>query len=86
MNNDPKRDLSILTAALALGLADDALLRCTPWGANFALWAGLLTLVLMLFGFSHERLFAKGGAWLAAPSSDGPAGVPLARIHRTGRR
>jgi hypothetical protein len=41
VNDTAKLEISILTAALSLGVLGDALLRSFPWGGNFALWATL---------------------------------------------
>ena len=41
MNPTAKLEISVLASAFTLGVLGDALLRCFPWGVNFALWAGL---------------------------------------------
>src|SRR5579872_5938182 len=65
MNLTAKLEISILSAALALGILGDALLRCFPWGTNFALWAAVLAAVI--FALGRHRAFAAQGRWLLLP-------------------
>ena len=59
MSDRAKVEVSAVAAALALGILGDALLRSFPWGANLALWVGVLTGVTILLGRSRSE--ALGG-------------------------
>jgi hypothetical protein len=67
MSRETKLGLSVLGAALVAGIAGDALLRATPWGANVPLWillvAGSVALLARRF---HPREIGEG-KWLALP-------------------
>ena len=60
--------VSILGAALALGILGDALLRATPWGVNVALWTGLLVGALVGLARAHRVDLTGGGRWLVIPT------------------
>jgi hypothetical protein len=45
----------------------DLLLRCLPWGLNFALWGCLLAAAVIVPRRPERQVFAGGGAWLALP-------------------
>ena len=72
MNATAKLEISVLAAALALGVLGDALLRCFPWGVNFALWAGLLAAAIIFLGRSRRQIFAAGGWWILLPITLSP--------------
>jgi hypothetical protein len=72
MNATAKLEISALAAALALGVLGDALLRCSPWGVNFALWAGLLAAAILFLGREQRQVFADGGWWLLLPIAFSP--------------
>ncbi|MFZ0964078.1 MAG: DUF4173 domain-containing protein [Terriglobia bacterium] len=67
MNVTAKLELSALAAAFTLGVLGDALLRCFPWGLNFALWGGLLAAAIFLLGRRRRQVFAEGGGWILLP-------------------
>jgi len=62
-----KLEISVLAAAFTLGVLGDALLRCFPWGVNFALWASLLAAAIFFLGRERRQVFAEGGWWLLLP-------------------
>ena len=72
MNATAKLEISVLAAALTLGVLGDALLRCFPWGVNFALWAGLLAAAIFFLGRERRQVFADGGGWLLLPIALSP--------------
>jgi hypothetical protein len=64
--------LAILGAALALGVLGDLLLRETPWGLNWTLWALAATAAAWLAGARRPLLLAALGCsallvWRASP-------------------
>jgi hypothetical protein len=72
VNNTAKLELSVLAAALTLGVLGDGLLRCFPWGVNFALWAGALAVAMFFLGRARREVFAQGGGWLLVPLALSP--------------
>ena len=68
MTHTTRLGLTLLPAALGLGLFGDALLRATPWGLNVLLWVGLL--LGLLYGLArHLNCTLLGeGRWLAVPA------------------
>ena len=80
MNATAKLEISVLAAAFTLGVLGDALLRCFPWGVNFALWAGLLAAAIFFLGRARRQAFAEGGVVASAADRALPPGLPLARI------
>jgi hypothetical protein len=72
VNATAKLEISALAAALALGVLGDALLRCFPWGVNFALWGGLLAAAIFFLGRERRQAFAEGGWWLLLPITLSP--------------
>ena len=72
MNPTAKLEISVLSAAFTLGVLGDALLRCFPWGVNFALWACLLATAIFFFGRKRPQAFAQGGVWLLLPITLSP--------------
>src|SRR5208283_2891988 len=72
MNDTARLEISVLAAALALGVLGDTLLRSFPWGVNFALWASLLTAALYFLGRPQGRAFAHWGGWLLLPIALSP--------------
>jgi hypothetical protein len=72
VNPTAKLEISVLSAALTLGILGDALLRCFPWGVNFALWAGLFAAAIFFLGRARPQAFARGGAWLLLPIALSP--------------
>jgi len=67
VNATAKLEISVLAAALTLGVLGDALLRSFPWGVNFALWASLLAAAIFFLGRARRQAFAQGGGWLLLP-------------------
>lgn len=68
MNENTKRGLDLLQAALWLGLLGDALLRATPWGLNVFLWTTALVIAaLALLARWRRSLFVSEGRWLILP-------------------
>jgi hypothetical protein len=67
MNDAAKLEISIIAAALTLGLLGDALLRSFPWGLNFALFVCALGVAIVFLGRSRREAFAEGGYWLLLP-------------------
>ena len=72
MNATAKLEIWALAAALSLGVLGDGLLRCFPWGVNFALWAGLLGVAVFFLGRERRQVFAEGGGWLLLPLALAP--------------
>jgi hypothetical protein len=72
VNATAKLEISALAAALTLGVLGDALLRCFPWGVNFALWAGLLAAAIFFLGRERRTVFGDGGWWLLLPIAFSP--------------
>jgi hypothetical protein len=68
MNDRAKSELTVVAAALALGVLGDALLRSFPWGANFASWACALAAAIILMGRSRCAALVGGGYWLLLPT------------------
>jgi hypothetical protein len=60
--------LTILFAALILGLLGDLLLRATPWGLNAVLWIAALALSLGALAQWQAVRLTGGGRWLIAPA------------------
>ena len=81
MSERTRLGLSVLGAGIALGVAGDLLLRETPWGLNWVLWAALFAVGAAaagrLGGADEPRhwpwlgglalLFSAGLAWRASP-------------------
>ena len=67
MNNPARSEISLMAAALVLGILGDALLRSFPWGVNITLWLGALAATIIVLGRSRRETFAGGGYWLLAP-------------------
>ena len=67
MNTAAKLEISVLAAAFILGILGDALLRCFPWGVNFALWACLLAAAIFFLGRERLQALTSGGWWLLLP-------------------
>ncbi len=67
MNATAKVEIAALAGALTLGILGDTLLRCFPWGLNFALWASLLAAAISFLGRAQQRAFLGGGWWLLLP-------------------
>jgi hypothetical protein len=61
--------LSILEAALLLGVLGDALLRQTPWGLNVFLWTGALVAAMYALHarFGGRASWRADGGWLLLP-------------------
>ncbi len=68
MSNTTKLALSLLLAALILGVAGDVLLRPMPWGINVLLWVGALSLGLVAVAQWNNHKLTGGGRWLIAPA------------------
>src|SRR5690242_11774869 len=67
MNSTAKLEITVLATAFTLGILGDALLRCSPWGVNFALWGVLLAGALYFLGRARPQVFGQGGYWLLLP-------------------
>jgi len=67
VNDRARLEISVLIAALTLGVLADALLRSFPWGLNFALWAALLAGTIIFLGRERREVFAESGWWLMLP-------------------
>jgi hypothetical protein len=72
VNETAKLEISVLAIAFTLGVLGDALLRCFPWGVNFALWAGLLAVAIFFLARARRRAFEEGGGWLLLPIALSP--------------
>ena len=68
MTPTAKTSLSILGAALLLGIAGDALLRTATWGINAGLWIGILAVCLIAVAYRCNIRLSGGGRWLLFPS------------------
>ena len=62
MNSRTKLGLSVLEAAVLLGVLGDALLRATPWGINVLLWTGALVAALLALMPRAERASLAGAS------------------------
>ena len=67
MNATAKVEIAALAGALTLGILGDTLLRCLPWGLNFALWSSLFAAAVFFLGRAQRRTFVEGGWWLLLP-------------------
>ncbi len=56
---------TLLGFALALGISGDGLLRVTPWGINFMLWAGAVIFVVVSLAQWTTLSVGRDGRWLA---------------------
>ena len=68
MTQTTRLGLSLLPAALLLGLLGDGLLRATPWGINILLWVGGLLGALYWLAGRLGFLLSGEGKWLAVPA------------------
>lgn len=64
MNRRTRLGLSILEAAVLLGVLGDALLRATPWGINVLLWTGALAAAALALTPRSERASLTGASRL----------------------
>ncbi|HEU4595818.1 MAG TPA: DUF4173 domain-containing protein [Pyrinomonadaceae bacterium] len=64
MTEKTKLGLSVLEAALLLGLLGDALLRAVPWGLNVFLWFGVLAAACFALARQRRVPLAAEGRWL----------------------
>lgn len=64
MSEKTKLGLTILAAALTLGLCGDLLLRETPWGLNFSLWLTLVFSSFVLLSHWRNGELPKDTRWL----------------------
>jgi len=71
MSERTRLGLYVIGAGLLLGLAGDALLRATPWGLNFTLWAGAL--VGATYALRRRAAGATAGGGGRGPSVEGRA-------------
>src|SRR5512139_2978669 len=67
MNTRTRIGLSILGAALVLGILGEALLRVTPWGPNAAIWIAALGLACFVVARRQAVPLEGGGRWLMLP-------------------
>lgn len=68
MSDKTRMGLSVLGAALVLGLLGDGLLRSTPWGLNVPLWTGLLALASLAVARLRRVRLGGEGRWLLVPA------------------
>jgi membrane-associated phospholipid phosphatase len=68
MTNTTTLGMTVLLAALALGLLGDALLRATPWGVNAPLFAAAVLLAALAIARRQRVELVGGGRWLAPPA------------------
>jgi hypothetical protein len=68
MPTNAKRALSILGAALVLGVSGELLLRAAPWGVNLGLWLSLVLIGLAALQRAHRLPLAGNGRWALAPA------------------
>ena len=68
MNQRTKLGLTVLGAALLLGVLGDLLLRATPWGLNVLLWTSALGATVVALQARRRGAGWRGdSAWLLAP-------------------
>lgn len=68
MNHTMRIGLSILGAAILLGVLGDVLLRVTPWGINVVLWFATLMVILFALARGQDISLSGGGRWLIMPA------------------
>jgi hypothetical protein len=68
MSQTTKLALSLLLAALILGVAGDLVLRPMPWGINLLLWMLALSFGLVAVAQWNNLRLAGGGRWLIGPA------------------
>jgi len=57
-------ELSVLAAAVVLGILADALLRTLPWGLNFFIWMAALSAILAFHARARKETRSGVGYWL----------------------
>src|SRR5215210_2073999 len=72
VSDETRLGLGILATAIGLGILADLLLRATPWGLNWALWATALVAVATGLGSRRSLLavalvFSALLLWRASP-------------------
>jgi hypothetical protein len=67
MNKRAQLELSLLAAAVFMGVLGDLLLRTLPWGLNFFLWMAALLAALLILGPARPEAFAGSGRLLILP-------------------
>ena len=72
---ESKAKLNIVCAALALGIAGDALLRATPWGINALLCAGALAWAVGWTGRQSKQTMPVADYWPLLPACVFAAGL-----------
>ena len=68
MTQTTRLGLTLLPAALGLGLLGNALLRATPWGINILLWVGVLLGAIYWLARRLNITLHGEGKWLAVPA------------------
>lgn len=68
MSHTTKLALSLLLAALLLGVVGDLVLRPMPWGINLLLWIAALCFGLAAVAQWNNLKLTGGGRWLIAPA------------------
>jgi hypothetical protein len=66
MLSKARLELSVLGAAVVMGILADALLRTMPWGLNFFVWMAALSAVITFHARSRQETLSGAGRWLPA--------------------
>jgi hypothetical protein len=64
MLSKARLELSVLGAAVVMGILADALLRTMPWGLNFFVWMAALSAVITFHARWRAETLSGGGQWL----------------------
>jgi hypothetical protein len=75
MSEKTKAGLAVLAAAIALGVAGDALLHVGPWGINAPLFVTALVVAWLAVARGQRVALRGGGRWLLAPALLLAAGI-----------
>jgi len=66
MPSRARLELSVLGAAVVMGILADALLRTMPWGLNVFVWMTALSALIAFHARARQESLSGAGRWLAA--------------------